>query len=457
MNNYNTSSNPSLGTIVPTLDPKYLPTPGIGKHAFPWLDQYVDFSRRWSPEGYSLYHIACGLWVLSTIAARRPCASFSKDHFTNLTLLLVGRSSVWAKSTTAQIAKDLIHADPAFIPFLLPDFCTPEKMISMMSARLPADWEDLSAAEKDKIRQQLVFIGQRGWYFDEFGMLFSAMTRRESTMNSFHSILRKLDDTEPTYKNATIGRGEDVVEGPYLSLLGITTPADMIKIASAGAPFWSDGFFARYLFAVPPDEVPSAARFPKGKRAIPGSLVKPLHDWNKRLGLPKLQINEGDPSITRTQTYLEIPDDVQDAIYAYREGLRDLVVNSELVDLDSNYARFHIFALRISILIASFNDYDKIKLEHFASAVEITEEFRQSLHFLYAQVSNLSTQRETKTNEDKVMNVLLKHGLQTKREIEQRTKLKTHEVEFVLAKLATDRKIVILKEGKTQRFGALAG
>ena|SRR5215475_15476569 len=33
--------------------------------ASPWLDSYVDFSRKWAPEAHDGFHEACGLWVLS--------------------------------------------------------------------------------------------------------------------------------------------------------------------------------------------------------------------------------------------------------------------------------------------------------------------------------------------------------------------------------------------------------
>ena len=36
-----------------------------------WLDNYVEFSMKFSPRSPESFHQVCGLWVLSTVAARR--------------------------------------------------------------------------------------------------------------------------------------------------------------------------------------------------------------------------------------------------------------------------------------------------------------------------------------------------------------------------------------------------
>jgi hypothetical protein len=451
MSNYTPSEAKNHFTQAPELPSNAHIPLDLGLDACPWLDDYIEFSKKWSPEGYDLFHIACGLFVLSVIASRRVCTNFGTHHFTNLTLLLTARSSLWAKTTTAKIAKQLIQ-EADFNHLLLPDFCTPEKMVSMMSLRLPEGYSELSVSEKDKCKRRLALAGQRGWYFDEFGMLFSALSRRDSHMNAFHGILRKLDDTEDTYQSATIGRGEDTIFEPYLSILGITTPADMAKIASAGSPFWNDGFFARYLFAVPPIGDPPMGRFPEGKREISDNLIKPLKEWHERLGLPEIKIHSGNIEVKRTPTILETNTEIRNGIYLYREGLKKLVSQSNLTDLDSNYARLPEFALRISILFASLAGSPFIELNHWARAVGITEEFRKSLHYLYQQVTDHFEDRRGKTNVEKVISAIGKKGALTKREIGQQTGIKASEIEPLLVNLKSDGIIVEFEDGKTVKY-----
>jgi hypothetical protein len=61
---------PSDGTGMPDLPDSAWIDPDLGQDACKWLDEYIDFSREWSPRAYDGFHIACGLWLLSTIAAR---------------------------------------------------------------------------------------------------------------------------------------------------------------------------------------------------------------------------------------------------------------------------------------------------------------------------------------------------------------------------------------------------
>ena len=73
-------SHPELKDDPPNpwknLDPPAKKLPAKPSHSdkkpeYDWLEEYVDLSRIWSPRAYDDFHEACGLWLLSTIAARR--------------------------------------------------------------------------------------------------------------------------------------------------------------------------------------------------------------------------------------------------------------------------------------------------------------------------------------------------------------------------------------------------
>ncbi len=423
------------------------PDAGIGKDACPWLDKYIQFSRIWSPRAYELYHLACGLWILSTIAARRVTTPLGKNRSTNLTILLVGRTGMWTKSTTAQIAKELLGK--CGLGFLLLPKCTPEKMINLMSLKLPDKYGEFSIAKKDDFKQKVAFIGQRGWYFDEAGMLFNAMRRSESPMAAFHSIFRILDDNESLFDSGTVGRGLDIVQYPYLAFLGCTTPSDLKNIASPGSPYWGDGFFARYLFAAPPEVDPPTGRFPKGERQIPDSLIIPLKEWHKRLGTPKVEIEQDDPKIKLTQEVLILNEEVFEGYYEYLDGLTEIIKSNNLYDLDGNYVRFPEFALRISMLFASLGNSNTITRSHWAKAVEITEEFRKSLHYLYEQLGKHKQQDQKTSSKEKVINTLKKKGPLPVREISQQTHLYVNDIQSNLDILINEGVVEKIPEGKT--------
>jgi len=453
LNKYTPSHhNNSRFNSFPELPEKYHPDAGIGKDACPWLDDYVSFSQLWSPRAYSLYHIACGLWVLSTIAARRVTVSFGKNRYTNMTLLLVARTGLWTKSTTAQIAKDLIIKG-GFGNLLLPDSITPEKMVSMMALRLPEKYEEFSVFQKDKIKESLVFCGQRGWYNDEIGMLFHAMSRNGSSMASFHGLLRKLDDTEETYQAATIIRNLDIIQKPYLALIGCITPADLNNIASPGSPFWNDGFFARYLFAVPPDIDPPDGRFPKGDRVIPTSLITPLQEWNNRLGIPQVNINQGLVNVEHIPISMSIDQEVFNRFYLYQDGLREMIIQRKTPDdLAGNYMRLPEFALRFAMLFGSLSGSSSITNKHWDKAVGIAEDFRYSLHALYQQMSDLSQNHQKLSPETKILMSLRMKGSLTIREIQQQTRLLSDDIKTVVDNLLLAEIIEEFPEGKTVKY-----
>ena len=101
-----------------------------------WLARYVAFSRTWSPRACDGFHVACALWLLSTIAARRVVLYMGKPYYTPLYIALVARSSLYSKTTTTAIALDTLAA--AGLDWLLaPDNSTPRRFIRDLALRLP--------------------------------------------------------------------------------------------------------------------------------------------------------------------------------------------------------------------------------------------------------------------------------------------------------------------------------
>ena len=82
------------GVEVPILPESAQLDPELGDGVANWLDEYVALSRLWSPRAYDDFHIACALWMLSTVAARRVVCHFGGSRYTNLYIALVARSSL---------------------------------------------------------------------------------------------------------------------------------------------------------------------------------------------------------------------------------------------------------------------------------------------------------------------------------------------------------------------------
>lgn len=386
-----------------------------------WLDSYVAFSRKWSPRSYDGFHEACGLWLLSVIAARRAVLHFGGPRYTSLYISLTGRTSIWAKTTAAKVAQATLKA--AGLDWLLAsDDASPQKFIADLTMALPSDYDDLPADGQARALRRIAFGAQRGWFYEEFGQKVHAMLQPGGFMADFRGILRQFDDCPERYEYGTIGRGTDVVRSPYLALLANMTPADLRGAAKRNDALWSDGFWARFAFVTPPAGGNSSmARFPAEDRIIPTSLSDSLRTWHKRLGEPDVYLEDlldakGKPSgrrrpiiepVTIRPCTMDIA--IVDAFYAYHDSLISLIQSGKNEDLDGSYSRFAEKALRIATLLASLENDGRIELRHWIKAQCIAERWRRGLHSLYNQV-NTPEPSEDVAREEKITSIVGKLG-----------------------------------------------
>lgn len=463
MDNFNTlSSSDQLNGNFPQLPPEACLPEGIGSDACPWLDEYVDFSRIWSPESYAGYHEGCGLFLLSTVAARRVVFDLSGIRATNLNIALIGRTSIHAKSTTANIAIDLL--DATGLDWLLaPDEITPQKLIADMSSNiLPDNFKDLDDGAQQKAICRTLTAGQRGWFVDEFGDNISAMMRPESVMSGIKGLIRTLDGAPKQYEYGTISRGQNLINYPYLTTLGNITLADLAPFARRGTTLWGDGFFARFAMITPPCANLNYGRFPNEQRKFPDSLILPLVDWHKRLGLPEYQIVESngkqilkfEPMVPKQ---LKISEEVFEAYYDYHDALRMIIWENQNQDLDGNYARLPEKALRNSAMFASLSNSNSIEINHWAKGQAIAEGWRIGLHEFYQQISDVNQDQSTKyikslPIEDQILRAIKINKMPDKREISQFTGFRKDIVEPALMKLISEGKVLVIQRGNTKRF-----
>jgi len=429
----------------------------LGEGACKWLDDYVKYSREWSPRAYDGYHELCGLWILSTVAARRVGVNFGKITHTSLYFALIARSTIFSKTTTADIAIDLLrHAGLDFL--LAPDSSTPQKFISDMGEKLPSDYNSLKSEDKERAKLRLALAGKRGWFYEEFGQQLAGMMRENGTMADFRGLLRRFDDGAETYEYATIGRGNERIKRPYLALMVNMTPADLRPYAKKGSTLWGDGFLARFALVTPPEGSRTKKRFPKKDRVPPTELITTLRKWHERLGVPEVSINllaEDEAEKYTIQpgkfTKITLTDEVFEAVYNYKDSLEDILTTFTNQDLDSNYARFAEKALRMATLFASVSGSSEVTIKHWAKAQAITERWRSGLHELYNQL-NTPTPSDQAENEERVLRVVRKKGLVTVREISQIISLSSAEIRPIVLSLVESGALIEIKEGRTCKY-----
>jgi len=388
---------PNDEAIMPRLPESAHRTTGLLNKVSPWLASYINYSRQVSPEGYKDFHLACGLWVLSTVAARRIQVPLATPVITPLSILMVARTSLFAKSTTATAGIRLLKASD--LGFLLgADETTPQKLLYRMAGHVPANYGDMTFERQELVKRRLPFTAQIGWYYDETNQLINAMTR-PGPMAEFAGLIRKLDNCPDEYSYETKS-GEDYIRNPYLAFLGSTNTANIARHANKGGEFWNDGFWARMLFICPPPDDFITQTMQECIVCPPGVLSTKLTRWHHELGIPGCSIteirDEKDKATGRYDATVEplplhtctLEQGVLAAFTTYRLALRTILAqDTSCQDLDGSYARLPTMALRIAALLSSLENNGRITLDCWSLAQEIAEMFRENLHRLYAQVS----------------------------------------------------------------------
>jgi Protein of unknown function (DUF3987) len=416
--------------------------PHLARGACKWLDTYEAFSKEASPEGYEHFHVFCGMWALSTVNARRAYIQAKKMRFCgNLMLAMCADTTLFAKSSTARVATDLLQ-DAGLSFFLGPDRCTPQKLINNMTGtRIPIDYSLLPEDKKAKVYNKIAMAGQKGLYLDEFGKFIQGTVRKNSTTSDFIDLFLTLYNCPPEYSNETLQRGSDVVEKPYLALLGSMTYANLNQIAAPGAEFWTDGFWARIGFiAAPPDQyiihTADIEDLP-----TPPELIMQLRRWHERLEVTPCLIEEkkhpktGEPTGEYTIERGELPQhcctidkDAENAWKQYRISLKEMLPNFPHTDFHGSYGRLPDLAINMAICMASLENNNHIELRHWARAQELAEILRVNLHQLYDQVSI----KGQESNGSKMDEAILHEIKQFKKEftlpilMNRRTKLKKY-------------------------------
>lgn len=454
-------ARPTLESLIPELPESVKHDPKLAASASPWLDAYIKFSRQWSPRSHDDFHESVALWLLSTIAARRVSLDLGKRRYTSLYIALASRTSVFAKSTTAEIAQALLKE--IGLSFLMtPDDSTPQAFVRSMTYKLPETWDQLPEEIRDQKMLRYAFVAQRSWFFDEFGQKVSAMMRDNGTMADFRGLLRKMDDTPEVYEYETMTR-TDIVYAPYLALLANLTPADLKPYAKRGSSLWNDGFWARFAFLTPGLHAERKnGRFPNEERVIPQALTLPLRRWHDRLGVVPAQLIKREADFKSWTEVVAQPPvahqcalgvGVYDAYYEYNDALISIVAQSDLTDLDGNYSRLPEKALRVAMLLASLENNNKIEMRHWARAQKVAETWRFNLHNLYDQVVGNAEESKSIAIEDRILKLISEKGPRTKREMCQGIwGLDSNQVNVLVKSMVDSGFLSIMKDGRSERF-----
>jgi Protein of unknown function (DUF3987) len=377
-------------------------------------------------------------------------------------MALAARTTLYTKTTGADLAIELLRR--AGLGFLLADDdATPQAFLHAMTAHVPEHCDEFDPEAKAELCQRLAFAAQKGWFYEEFGQHLEAMMRRDGHMAAFRGILRRLDDHKDQYVYATIGRGREVLNKPYLTLLTNVTPADLKPFAMQNSLLWRDGYLARFGFIAPPEGTHSDAPFPDEAISYPPRMLAELRTWHQRLGIPQADFEpilnrQGKPAgryrlrcDPLPETTYKLSPEARAAFYRYDSALRVICSQRANDDLDGSYGRFAIKALRIAGLLASLHDDHQshiIGLAAWYRGQQITERWRLYLHRLVAQLqADVQPSKDARAGQH-IVKILKKHGALSLTMLHKWTKLSRGDLQRYLDALM---KAGVVREEETTR------
>ena len=409
-----------------------------------WLTDYVAHSTYWAPRAAPGFHVAVGLWVLSTVAARRIVLRLgSTDLYPTLFLAMIAESTLWTKTTAAALGIRVLRRAGCG-PLLGPDRTTPQYLLKIMAGIVPPGYGRATPEEQDDMRQVYGFSAQRGWFYEEWGGMLHQMRRTDSPQAELNKLLIVLEGGAPTFESGTIARGLEKINAPYLALLCNATPHDLLPFMGEEDAWWHDGFWPRFLCITPPDETPVRTPRPREVYHVPAALIMQLHDWHARLGFPQVRIEEiVEDSGKRTgqwkgtvshfpEQVLTMESAVYDAYETYNDALLDLVQDGKVhSDLAPWYARAHEKALRVAMLLASVQGETMITLPYWQEAQTLMEDWRTDMHRLVGTIQRgepgTPMSRRQRQLEQRIERLLSLSGGMTARELQRTIQTVTSE------------------------------
>jgi hypothetical protein len=438
--------------------------PALAKDASPWLDEFVNFSRKWSPRSPEIHHIGVGLWLQSTISLGRVAAVDGGMILPSLYVQLIAPSSVWAKTTVARNGRGILKA--LELEWMVPvDRASPEKFLSSMAGTIPKNYGELMPEQQEEIRREIAMSGKRSWYYSEFRGMLKDISSERGRNTEFKEILLQMADGE-RYRCDTHSRGREEIAHPYLALLATMTP-DCMKIYErrAMSVLWTDGFYPRMLFACTLFEIKKTKedlrkqRRPNETVVYPESLLAPLRRVHQDLGMPQCIITEIiDERGKGTGTYAATKEDYQikqlsmtaeakEALDDYGDALLLAVQDEQYVQVQAWYARLRDKCLQIATSFALLQNSSVIALKHIARSQQICELFRESLHKLIAYLNDGDTIAKA-SPEEKILRLLERKGPLPVREIAHLTHFDNETARKKIEGLVKDGDIIATKQGK---------
>ena len=380
------------GSVIPDLPQAARLTPELQAQAAAagqWLDHYVSFASDVSPLTPPELHQSAGLWLGSVAIARRVRLRHD-DLFPNLLMLWICDTTIYAKTTGLNIAKRFARS--VFPHLLAVSEFSPEALLDDFAGRQPLGLQDLPEEDRSLWTERRNFAAQRGIALDEAASLLSSFKRDYNAGLPYY--LLRLSDCDPEVEKLTRGAGKVVAHNTYLSFLGSTTAAALMRTL---------------------------------RRLAEEKLPRPVY-----------------PAAPQTCD-VQLGDGVHAAWRAYAQAMiRDILTSPEAPDkrLWGVYDRLPSQAFKVAVILATLDwaegdgtPIPVVSLAHWARGQTIAERWRASAHRLLDSLSNRRVVEEH-NKEDRILQMILAAGARgiTARSIYRTLGLRRAEFDLAVAR-----------------------
>lgn len=192
-----------------------------------WLPAFLEFAD--VVESPKIMHFWCGVSAIASCLRRKVWIDMKRFQWTpSFYIIFVAPPGIVAKSTTADIGMDLVKQVPG-IKFG-PDVVSWQRLVQ--------DFAD--AAESFQYGEEWMPMSPLTLVASELGNLINPQDREQI------NLYINLWDGRKTLDKRTKSSGDDIVEGPWINMIGCTTPhwiADNMPAAVVGG-----GFTSRCIF-----------------------------------------------------------------------------------------------------------------------------------------------------------------------------------------------------------------
>ena len=381
-----------------------------------WIDTYTQWSVRRSPLTPLHFHrnIALSL-AAGAIAGRVYIQLPHAKIYPNLYTLIVAKTSVFAKTTAFDIAREVVR--DTMPEKIIDEIATPEAFLSLLAGTKPTNFKKLSPEQRKYWELHSAWGARRLFMLDEAGRLFNVL-RRDYNSDLADIIMKLYDAGGTPISRNTRKMGYELVETYALSCLFATTPAGIRWVLST-SDAWNSGFWIRWDFVA----------------------ERTLTDWHegefieppKPVSEPLKKLSQASLTKYNQKAYsMSAEDKVYKAFNESSRLVREQIDQSQDERMDGMLSRLpvkHLKAAMILAILEADGSAPRLLMKHWDAALQFVRDWKRDALI----VLELASHSDRMALEDRVLQYVFgtPQGIEA-REIYRALSISAEELQSVL-------------------------